>query len=301
MIARILRLIWLAQVALGLALAAWGWAAGAWGPLGALAVAVVLPFALEALFIGLQFVLAARVNRRTAREPRPLGVLQGLRTWLAETGTSIVTFDWRQAWRADAAADLLMSEPRRGVVFVHGYFCNRGLWRPHMARLRVAGVPHVAVTLEPAFGSITAYGQQLHAAVERLRRATGQRPLLVCHSMGGLAARAYLAQCGASAVHGVIAIGTPHHGAAFAALGSGHNAAQMRTGSDWLRDNAAALGTQGRARFINFYSNGDNIVSPYDSAMLDGADNRYVPACGHMRLIFTPAVWQAIWAQLQAD
>lgn len=298
MIARILRSVWLAQVALALGVAVWGWSAGVWGGGAALLLLLVLPFALEALFIGLQFLLAARANRRAAAEPRPLGARAAWRAWLQETAISIAAFDWQMAWREHAVPDFVPHHPQRGVVLVHGYFCNRGLWQRQMRRLREAGVPHVAVTLEPAFGSITDYAEPLHAAVERLRRATGLRPVLLGHSMGGLAARAYLARYGASAVHTVITLGTPHHGTVYAAAGSGRNAAQMRTASGWLQSNLQQLGAAVRERFICFASNGDNIVAPYDSAWLEAADNRYLDACGHVRLIMAPAVWAELQAQL---
>ena len=48
------------------------------------------------------------------------------------------------------------------------------------------------VNLEPVYAPVDRYTELIHAAVERLRRATGaERITLVCHSMGGLVARAY--------------------------------------------------------------------------------------------------------------
>jgi hypothetical protein len=46
---------------------------------------------------------------------------------------------------------------------------------------------------------------------------------------------------------------------------------------------------------VCFYSNGDNIVAPTESAMLEGADNRHIPATGHVNLIFAPAVLEAVF------
>ena len=78
------------------------------------------------------------------------------------------------------------------MLFVHGFFCNRGLWNPWMRRLRAAGIPFVAVNLEPVFGSIDSYASIVEAAVRSLEQATGGAPVIVAHSMGGLAVRSWL-------------------------------------------------------------------------------------------------------------
>ena len=80
----------------------------------------------------------------------------------------------------------------------------------------------MAVNLEPVFGSIDGYAPQIDAAVQQLTETTGLPPLLVCHSMGGLAARAWLKRMNAeSRVHHVVTIGTPHRGTSFADWGVG--------------------------------------------------------------------------------
>ena len=104
---------------------------------------------------------------------------------------------------------------RRAVVLVHGFFCNRGIWNRWVPHLRAAGVPHLAVTLEPPFDAIENYVATIDAAIERATRAPAWRRCWSCHSMGGLAARAWWqahAASAASRVHGVITIGSPHHG-----------------------------------------------------------------------------------------
>jgi triacylglycerol lipase len=170
---------------------------------------------------------------------------------------------------------------------VHGFLCNRALWHDEMQRLRARGVPHMSITLEPAFGSISEYANALHHAVETLYTATGMAPVIVGHSMGGLAIRAYLAAHGQERVAQLITLGTPHHGTLQANTGHGQNAKEMRINSAWLQSNAAALSDAARAKFICYYSNGDNIVSPFESAMLEGVDNRRIEATGHLVLAFT--------------
>ena len=122
--------------------------------------------------------------------PRP-SARQRLRAWWAEVGHCAAVFSWRQPFFEHAQADDLRPTGRRGIVLVHGYCCNRAFWHPWRQPLRDAGVPHVSVNLTPIFAPIDSYAAQLDDAVQRLHTATGLAPVLVCHSMGGLVARAW--------------------------------------------------------------------------------------------------------------
>jgi triacylglycerol lipase len=72
-------------------------------------------------------------------------------------------FCWRQPFRSQRWPDQLPADAhgRRGVLLVHGFVCNRGLWNPWLQRLRRTGRAHVAVNLEPVFGSIDDYVARL--------------------------------------------------------------------------------------------------------------------------------------------
>jgi triacylglycerol esterase/lipase EstA (alpha/beta hydrolase family) len=176
------------------------------------------------------------------------------------------------------------------MVLIHGFICNRGLWTPWLKELRQRGVPFVAVNLEPAFGSIDEYPPIIEAAVERVAQATGMPPVLVCHSMGGIAARAWLrATDGADRVHHVITIGSPHHGTWLARYSHLSNGRQMRIDSQWLAQLGLPSETE-RARFTCWYSNCDNMVFPVTTATLPGADNRLVRGRAHVELAFDPQV-----------
>ena len=172
------------------------WLQGFWQrsvPL-ALAGLVAVPL-LSRLTMLPQFLLMAWVCRHDAA-PR-LGAARLLRAWWAESRWAALVFGWWQPFRMHAVPDWL--PPRaadrpapRGVVLVHGFLCNRAFWTPWFAPLRARGHAFVAVTLEPAFGSIDDYAPAIEAAVRRVTEATGQAPLIVGHSMGGLAIRAWL-------------------------------------------------------------------------------------------------------------
>jgi len=175
------------------------------------------------------------------------------------------------------------------VLLVHGYVCNRGFWNPWMRRLRAEGVPFVAINLEPVFGGIDDYTPLIEAAMQRLETATGQPPLLVGHSMGGLAIRAWLGAHDADArVRGVVTLGSPHHGTLLAQAAFTPNGLQMRPGSIWLRKLAASENASRRRLFLCCFGHCDNVVFPASSACLPGSEVHHLPATGHVDLVHHP-------------
>ena len=264
------------------------------------------------VFLALEFVLMHFVNRH---DPAPRARWpQLLPAWLAETRVAAQVFAWRQPFRSQAVPDQLSGpglHGQRGVVFIHGLLCNRGFWTPWLQRLQ--GSPHAykAVSLEPAFGSIDDYVAHIDQAVAQVTQVSGMPPLLVCHSMGGLAARAWLKEVqGAGRVYRVVTLGTPHHGTWLARFGQSHNGRQMRQDSDWLGSlnkpdpfasallSAPLEGAPWQTLFTCWYSNCDNIVFPASTATLAGADNHLVHGAGHVQLAFLPEVMDATLALL---
>jgi triacylglycerol esterase/lipase EstA (alpha/beta hydrolase family) len=257
---------------------------------GALLIAGAYPAA-----IGFEFLLLRRSYLKG--EPDRPSRRDLWAAWCAEVVIAPLVFLWLQPFRSEAQAD----SPVRplagghGVLLVHGFFCNRGLWHPWMKRLREAKVPFVALTLEPVFGSIDDYAAQIDEAMARLEAATGSAPVLVAHSMGGLAARAWLCRSvGDLRVHRVVTIGTPHRGTAMAGRALATNARQMRLGSPWLVSLAQGEPPERYRRFTCFWSRCDNIVFPTESATLPGADNRQLDVTPHVRMVYHPEVFAEI-------
>lgn len=215
----------------------------------------------------------------------------------------MLVFGWRQPFRANAVPDHLPpGEQRRGVVFVHGFCCNRGFWTPWLKALRHEGRAFVAVNLEPPFGSIDRYVDTLEAAVQRVSAATGRPPMLVCHSMGGLAARAWLREHGRpGAVHRIVTLGAPHGGTWLARFGRSANGREMRVGGEWLQRMAADTDRARQAHFTCWYSNCDNIVFPMSTATLPGADNRPAHGLAHVEMAFDARVMRETLALLETD
>ena len=269
--------------------------AAAWLALGALLLAL-----LHMPLMALEFVLLRWANRD---EPAPRPTLRELlRAWIAEAVGALWVFGWLLPWRWRRFDDQLPADAtgRRGLVLVHGFVCNRGIWNPWWPHLSARGVPCIALNLEPVFGPIDAYVPLIEAAVQRLRAATGQPPLIVAHSMGGLAVRAWLRDRGGDArVHGVITIGTPHHGTWLGRLARFGNTQQMRRHSPWLEQLAASEPPLRYRRFTCFYGHCDNVVFPCSTATLPGADNRHLRGHAHVHMLRHPAVLAEVLRRLQ--
>jgi len=252
-----------------------------------------------ALFLAFEFILLAFIQEDEPT-PRP-SARQLFGAWWGEVMTAPRVFCWRQPFRTGSEPDLLNDATgRRGIVFVHGFFCNRALWNPWMSRLRGEGVPFIAVSLEPVFGSISDYVSTIDEAVARLDAATGRAPLIVAHSMGGLAVREWLHRVDRShlRVHHVITIGTPHHGTWIARWGRTVNGTEMRLKSPLVTRLAEAGTVQRHALFTCFYGNCDNIVFPASTATLAGADNRHLPGVAHVQMAFHASVFTEAWRLL---
>jgi triacylglycerol esterase/lipase EstA (alpha/beta hydrolase family) len=231
-----------------------------------------------------------------------------LRACWSETITAIKVFHWWQPFRRASIPDGMdaasVSSGQRGVVLVHGFFCNRAFWTHWMRRLQAQQRPFIAVDLEPAFGSIDAYVATINHAVQQMKVATGQSPVIIGHSMGGLAIRAWLASlhtqdASNAAVHRVITLGSPHFGTWLAQFAHTRNGAQMQHDSGWLRTLQSSEKGLKFVKFVCFHSNCDNIVFPTSYAKLQGADNRLVHGFGHIDMAHDPAVMDACWDLMQ--
>ncbi len=277
--------IFVLSLALGAGIAAIvGWWVG-WPVLG-ISVALFLLLAY-ALALAVEFALLWRIE---SPEFRPeIGAL--IAAWWDEAVMTPSVFCWRQPFRSTAVPDHLPHMPNggHGVLFVHGLACNRGFWNPWLRRLASQGRTCLAVNLEPAFGAIgDAYADTIGRAVQRLEQATGAKPVIVAHSMGGLAVRYWMQRdMAAHRVERVITIGTPHRGTWLARFGRTDSARQMAIDSDWLRCLAARESAATYSRFTCFYGRCDNVVFPSSHAQLPGADNRLIERTAHVVLAFT--------------
>ena len=295
LIARILRLALLAGALAVLGLAAvlakatpigWPWA---------LVVALALVPAGFALVLGAEFIAAALLGDRHWS-----GILPA---WLGEVRASMRTFLFALPLHGGRAPRSAAGE-RLPVVLVHGYFCNGAVWRPLARHLAAAGHPLAAVDLERPFGPIDAHSATIARAVAQVG---GGRPVvLVGHSMGGLAIRAYLRESGAAGIAGVVTLGSPHRGTRAAALGRSPAARQMRRGSEWLEAlathearRAQGAGERRHPPVCVVLTRNDNIVYPQAEQVLPGARVLRLHGVGHLDLVYRPAVWRLVEAEIR--
>ena len=297
-VARLLQLVCLASVLAAAGWCAWRWQASPWqAVLGALAILLAGPIVL-----GVEFLLLAVVRRGDPAPPASAAQL--FMAWLLESAHLYAAFAWRQAWRWRAVPDPSPSavQGRRGVVLGHGFFCNRGFWNAWLRRLHREGVPAVAVNLEPAFTGIDDYAPIIDAAVRGVAQRTGEPPVVICHSMGGLAFRAWWrASGGRYEVAHVVTIGSPHHGTWMGRFSRRTNARQMNAESAWLRELHQHERSHAMPPFTCWYSNCDNIVLPPSTATHPAADNRFVPGQPHVALAFHPEVVEHCFGLLHAE
>jgi hypothetical protein len=260
---------------------------------------------LNALALGVEQALAARVHGQDSVPPP--GPARRVQAWWREAVASGRAFGWSMPFAAQQWPDAL-GQGGRGVLLVHGYLCNRGFWNRWYPRLQAQGIPFVGVSLEPVFGSIDDYADQIDAALVQLQRATGQAPLVVCHSMGGLVLRAWrrswlqrgdMAEAIDARLHHVLTIGTPHHGTWLARFGRQTNAVQMRRDSLWLQGLAQSESAAWRARFTCVWSDCDNVVFPPCCGLLEGAASVHRTGRGHQDLLDDPAVFDLALALRQ--
>lgn len=275
------------KLALSLIALLWGWNNGQ-GWLGLFAAVAV--FGLSGLFI-LLGLLVLRLGHGDGSRLRMTALLGA---WWQEWSAFERVFSWQQPFAARRYPDYLPAASQaRGVLLVHGFTCNRGLWNGWMKRLREQSTPFVALTLEPAFGSIDAYAEPIEAGVQALLRLGGPPPVIVAHSMGGLAVRAWLRRYGAepggaARLAHVMTLGSPHQGTLMARFSPARNARQMRIGNAWLAELARSEAPELAARFSCYFSYFDQVVCPARTAILAGAREIEVPRSGHMGLLDHP-------------
>ena len=301
----LLRLVLLVQAlaALAIGAAAMRWRDFAWWQAAALGLGSV---ALVRLLINANnFLMAARSASPTPPDYR-ITPGQALRMYWKEFSTSMLTTSWHMP-RAQARSRVYPDTAYPPVLLLHGYGCNSGYWASLAPMLDAARISHATLDLEPLTGDIDDYAERIEEAAGRLCAQAGARQLIVvAHSMGGLAARAWMRVHGADRVARLVTLGTPHHGTCLAAFGLGINAGQMRrmgvAGPEcaWLTALAGAEQAAVRARITSIYSHHDNIIAPQTSSELPGARNIAFGGVGHVALGHDRRVLAAVLREIDA-
>lgn len=200
--------------------------------------------------------------------------------YLAFLLTFVLVIPFERLWMP---ADRL-APGKQPILLVHGYGCSRGVWWLLRRRLEAAGHTVASVSLAPPYISLGRLEPLLNQRIEEVCAATGSRQVtLICHSMGGLIARCYLARHGRDRVARLITLATPHMGSDLSRIGFGQNSREMTTGSLWLQDMAAERLAVPAVSLRNAY---DNYVMPQDNQRLPGAQDIELPPVGHIAMLY---------------
>jgi triacylglycerol lipase len=297
MIAWITRGVWLAIAGAFAMFAfhfhlAWGWA---------LVATAALILAVKFAITTVNFAVAAWANRNdpVGFKLHPMRFLYGfMEEQMATTASLFWTLPWLVLKKLPAPAN--PRADRLPVLMIHGYVCNRGYWISAAEKLINQGYVTHCLTLEPAFGDIEKYPALIEAAVQALKTQTGAKQVVfVCHSMGGLAARAYLRKMGEGSVAHVITVGTPHEGTVIAQLGVGTNTRQMERKSVWRKALALDEPATRYSLFTTIYSRIDNIVAPARTAVLPGAKEIELEDVGHVAMSVSPRCLAVIFEEIE--
>ena len=212
---------------------------------------------------------------------------------LSRSGARMIFYRWLMPDPPAAPAKL-------PILLLHGVGCNAGVWSGFRRHLAECGIgPVYALSYGPPLASIDHFADQVADRLAGIEAATGAaQAVLVCHSMGGLVARAYLRKYGGGHVRRLITIGTPHHGSMHAWMMAGASLSQMRPKNAWLAElNGNREGADG-VPVASIWSWHDSMVTPQTSSRIDWGDNIVLTGIAHNALLDDPQVWAAVVAQI---
>lgn len=264
----------------------------------AVIIGITVVVLVRLLIITNNFHMSWYFHKKKIPELSGLGWQQVSRLFLNEIHATLVTSSFTMPFCSfkNYIASVPTSLP---VLLIHGYACNSAYWQAMGKSLRRTNISHYAIDLEPITGGIDDYAPLIHDAIEILCAETNQdQAIIVAHSMGGLATRAYLRRYGKRRIAKVITLGTPHHGTKIANFGIGLNCREMQWfqngeeafSSEWLQTLKTSEEKDLYTLFVSIYSHHDNIVMPQTSAHLPGATNIGFYGIGHVALSLNPVV-----------
>lgn len=304
MIASFTQLMLFAQLISIALLSMWIVSLGLTETLSAIVISTVLT-SLPRTYIIINNFFTAAVFDVTRADGEKFSHWQFLHLILQEFYWSSVCWYWSFPF---ARFGLRISAQHQGlpVLLIHGYGCNSAYWSRLSRLLQQQHITHSAIDCEPVLVGIDDYAALIEKAITELCHHTGQSQVIILgHSMGGLAARAYMRRYGEEKIACLITLGTPHHGSKLAAAAWGLNAQQMRwierdQASYWIKTLSASESPTTRARIVSIYSRHDNIVFPQQSSHLPHARNIEIDLVGHVALAFTKQSVKIVMQEITA-
>lgn len=215
---------------------------------------------------------------------------------------------------ATAAAPTAAAEEPGPVLLVPGYGGNTAMLEPLADLLRGTGRDVTVLQLPgDGTGDLRESATALDAEVVRALERTGAESVdLVGYSAGGLVARIWVADGNAAVARRVVTLGSPHHGTQVASLAGLYSperctdaCRQMAPGSELLAELDSDETPDG-VDWVSLWTVQDAVVTPPDSARLDGALNLPIQSvCAgaevtHQGLPTAPLVTAMVVEQLTA-
>ncbi|MFO1399348.1 MAG: alpha/beta fold hydrolase [Burkholderiales bacterium] len=187
------------------------------------------------------------------------------------------------------------------VLLLHGVGCNAGVWTGLKRHLETEGLgPVYALSYGPPLASIESFAPQVAAKIAQIVADTGAaRVVIVCHSMGGLVARAYLRRYGGTRVQRLVTIGTPHAGSLHAWMMHGQSLADMRPRSEFLEAINASTDHLGGVPVVSLWSWHDSMVTPQTSSRVEWAENVVLSGIAHNALLNNREVWARVAEEIR--
>jgi len=185
------------------------------------------------------------------------------------------------------------------LILIHGLYNNAGCWL-YMARiLSKAGYNVSTYVYSSIFVSLDGILRGLDEHVATVQRLTGQKPVLIGHSLGGLLSRKWLAEYNGS-ICGIITLGTPHRGSKMAVFGLDALARSIRTDGS-LVASLQSLAPVSNLPCTSLVSPGDGVVLPHSCLIPpQGWKMRLTPPLPHFAMLFSPRTAAILLEELRA-
>jgi pimeloyl-ACP methyl ester carboxylesterase len=194
------------------------------------------------------------------------------------------------------------------ALLLHGFVDNRSVFVLLRRSLARHGWRHIeCLNQSLLMCDVRTAAELLGRHIEEIRARTGHHQVdIVGHSLGGLIARYYVQRLGGDQrVRTLVTLGTPHSGTTVARLASAHPLVrQMRPDSELIEElRMPAPGC--RTRFVSFWSDLDQLMTPIETACVDHSDllaqNVRVSGIGHLALPVHPAVAAGVRHALESS
>jgi triacylglycerol lipase len=184
------------------------------------------------------------------------------------------------------------------IVFVHGFQGSGAIWTTMVDRLKADGwtdAPLVTFTYDSNQSNIT-IAALIQTKVDSLLAATGAKKVdFITHSMGGLSSRYFSKNLtGSEKIDGFVFLGTPNHGTTLADLCPIQSCLEMRPGSGFLAALNAGDETPGTARYATWWTPCDQLTTPPESVVLNGANNTQTACMSHSDLYINSTVYAQV-------